>query len=95
MYLSLGYGPGIYATIDVVGRTILAVPRGKTALEGRLSRSRARGLGLDPLHDIKEEPSTWDANRNLMLRPRGGEDGCAHRDEVGEVQELLLRDLPM
>ena len=62
---------------------------------GRLSRSRARSLGLDPLHNINEEPSTWDANRNLMLRPRGGEDGCVHRDEVGEVQELLPQDLPM
>ena len=65
------------------------VHEGVGCVEGRLSRSRARSLGLDPLHDIKEEPATWDANRNLMLRPRGGEDGCAHRDEVGEVQELL------
>ena len=45
---------------------------GRVRVEGRLSRSRARSLGLDSLDGIKVGPSTWDSNRNLMLRPRGG-----------------------
>ena len=40
----------------------------------RMSRSRVRDLGVDPLHDLKEEEphSTWDTNRNLIVRPRVG-----------------------
>ena len=41
---------------------------------GRMSRSRVKDFGLDPLHDLKEEePHTnWNTNRNLIVRPRGG-----------------------
>ena len=58
---AVDYDQGADPVPDEVGR-----------VEGRVSRSRAWSIGLDPLHDPKEEPqSTWDANRNLILRPRG------------------------